>query len=133
MVFFSAMSTFMWYLSLDLLPTTSPILQFNQSGMPCFKKHRPPLGRCFLEVDLSICLSVCLCVCLFIFEVPFKRLFAPTSSSWMIKILRASKSLGKSNGKKWSHIWKLLLMKDVKLPRQKKFVLGGFCKDQEVI
>ena len=58
----------------------------------------------------SKCPSVCLwCVCgvsvrLFTFEVPFKRLFAPTSRSRMSNIFRDSESLGKSNGKKWSHI-----------------------------
>ena len=38
------------------------------------------------------------------FEVPFKRLFAPTSQSWMSNIFRESESLGKSSGKKWSQI-----------------------------
>ena len=52
----------------------------------------------------SVCLFVCLSVCLFTFEVPFKRLFAPTSRSRMSKIFRDSESLGKSNGKKWSQI-----------------------------
>ena len=52
----------------------------------------------------SVCVSVCLSVCLFTFEVPFKRLFAPTSRSRMSKILGDSESLGKSNGKKWSQI-----------------------------
>ena len=51
-----------------------------------------------------VCLSVCLSVCLFTFEVPFKRLFAPTSRRRMSKIFRDSESLGKSNGKKWSQI-----------------------------
>ena len=51
-----------------------------------------------------ICPYVCLCACLFTFEVPFKRLFAPTSQSWMSNIFRDSESLGKSNGKKWSQI-----------------------------
>ena len=52
----------------------------------------------------SKCPSVCLFVCLFTFEVPFKRLFAPTSRSRMSNIIRDSESLGKSNGKKWSQI-----------------------------
>ena len=45
------------------------------------------------------CLSVCLCVCVSVcslFEVPFQRLFAPTSRSQMSKNFRDSKSLGKS-------------------------------------
>ena len=49
-------------------------------------------------------LCVCVSVCLFTFEVPFNGLFAPTSRSRMSKMFRDSESLGKSNGKKWSHI-----------------------------
>ena len=51
-----------------------------------------------------VCLCVCLSVCTFTFEVPFKRLFPPTSQGWMSKIMRNSESLGKSNIKKWSQI-----------------------------
>ena len=40
------------------------------------------------------CPSVCFCVCVFTFEVPFKRLFAPTSRSRMSNIVRDSESLG---------------------------------------
>ena len=82
-------------------------------------------------------------VCLFTSEVLFKRLFAPTSQSRMSKKFRDSESLGKSNGKKWSHIWKLLLIKGVKLQRIKAQLilnhsvnfafLAFFFKDQEVI
>ena len=36
------------------------------------------------------------------FEVPFIRLFASTSRSWMSNILRDSESVGKINGNKWS-------------------------------
>ena len=65
---------------------------------------------------------------LFPLFTPFKRLFAPTSRSPMSKLFRYSESLGKSNGKKWSQIWKLLLIKGVKSPRKKKFlVFGKFC------
>ena len=53
---------------------------------------------------LSVCPCVCPSVCVFTFEVPFKRLFAPSSQSWMSNIFRDSESLGKSNGKKWSNI-----------------------------
>ena len=52
----------------------------------------------------SKCPCVSPCVRLFTFEVPFKRLFAPTSQSRMSKI-SDSESLGKNNGKKWSQIW----------------------------
>ena len=75
---------------------------------------------------MCVCLSVCLSVCLFTFEVPFNGLFAPTSRSRMTKFLRDSESSGKSNGKKWSQIWKLLLIKGVKLRWQKSFLLF-FC------
>ena len=82
------------------------------------------------------------------FEVPLKRLFAPTSRSRMSIFFSDSESFGKSNEKKWSHIRKLLLTKGVKLPPKKKFVFGqilqgsgGFItrirrlynKDQEVM
>ena len=52
----------------------------------------------------SKCPYVCLFVCLFTFEVPFNGLFAPTSRSRIFNIFRDSESLGKSAGKKWSHI-----------------------------
>ena len=50
----------------------------------------------------SKCPSVCLCV--HTFDVPFKRLFFPTSQSWMSKVLRDLESLGKRNRKKGSDI-----------------------------
>ena len=53
---------------------------------------------------LSVCPSVCLFVRLFTFQVPFKRLFAPISKSWMSKTFRDSESLVKSNGKKWFQV-----------------------------
>ena len=73
---------------------------------------------------MSICVYVCVCmcvyVCLFTFEVPFKRLSAPSSQSQMFKIFRDSEFLGKSSGKKWCQIWKFVLIKSVKLPWKKK-------------
>ena len=75
---------------------------------------------------VHMCVCLCVCVCVLTFEVPFKRIFAPTFQIWMSKTLRDSESLRKSNGKKWSNIWKLLLIKGVKSP-------GKFCKDQEGI
>ena len=79
-------------------------------------------------VDTLVCFSVCL-----LFELPIKRLFAPTSQSKMTKNFRDSESWGKSNGNKWSHVWKLLLKKGVKSPHKKSLFLGEFCKDQEVL
>ena len=68
-----------------------------------FSKHRP-FGP-MLSISRFVRLSVCLSVRVFTFEVPFNGLFAPTSQSRMSNIFRDSESLGKSNGKKWSHIW----------------------------
>ena len=44
----------------------------------------------------------------------------------MSKLCRFSESLAKSNGKKGSQIWKLLLIKGVKSPRQTSFFLFSF-------
>ena len=60
-------------------------------------------------------------------EVPFKRLFAPTYWSPMSRLFRFLEFFGKSNGKKWSQIWKLLLLKGVKSPHNKKKIMGEFC------
>ena len=67
-------------------------------------------------VCVSVCLSVCLSVCS-LFEVPFKRLFAPTSRSRMSNNFRDSDSLGKSNGKKWSQIKKKIALFAVNVGR----------------
>ena len=81
----------------------------------------------------SKCPSVCLSVCLFVrlsvcslLEVPFNGLFAPTSRSRMSNIFRDSESLGKSNGKKWSHIQTFLFGSGLKSPRKKKFFFADF-------
>ena len=57
-----------------------------------------------LSIGQFVRLSVRVFVCVLTFEVPFKRLFAPTSQSQMSNIFRGLESLGKSNGKKWSQI-----------------------------
>ena len=44
----------------------------------------------------------------------FKHFFAPTPQSSMSKLFRYSESFGENNGKKWSRIVQLLLIKDVK-------------------
>ena len=94
-----------------------------------FSKHRPsgPMLSISQNFHMSVCLSVCLFVCLFTFEVPFNGLFAPTSRSRMSNIFRDSESLGKSNGKKWSHIWTFLFGSGLKSPRKKKFFFCWFC------
>ena len=66
-------------------------------------------------------------VCPFTFEVPFKRLFAPTSRSRMSNIFRDSESLGKSNGKKCSQIGTFLFENCLKSPRKKKDIFCWFC------
>ena len=43
----------------------------------------------------------------------------------MAKLFRFSESLVKGNGKKWSQILKLLLIKGVKLPRKMFFGIGA--------
>ena len=55
------------------------------------------------------------------FSVFFNGLFAPTSRSWMSNIFTDSESLGKSNGKKWSHTCTFLFGSGLKSPRKKKF------------
>ena len=75
----------------------------------------------------SKCPSVCLCVRVFTFEVPFKCLFAPISRSRMSNIFRDLECLGKSNGKKWSHIWTFLFESCLKSPRKKKVFFCWFC------
>ena len=88
-------------------------------GEIVLSKHRP--SGPMLSISRFVRPCVCLCVCS-LFEVPFKRLFAPTSQSRMSNIFRDSESLGKSNGKKWSQILTFLLKNGVKLPRRKKFL-----------
>ena len=87
-----------------------------------FSKHWPSglMLSISRNVRLYVCLSVRVFVCQFTFEVPFKRLFVPTSWSRMSNIFRDSESLGKSSGKKWSHIWTFLFGSCLKLPRRKK-------------
>ena len=92
--------------------------QFNSVT---FSKHRP--SGPMLSISRNVRLSVCPSVCVFTFEVPFKRLFAPTSRSWMSNIFRDSEFLGKSNGKKWSQIGTFLFENCQKSPRKKKFFL----------
>ena len=62
----------------------------------------------------------------FTFEVPFNCLFVPTFRSRMSNILRDSKFLGKSNGKKWSNIW-TFFWKWSKIAAQKKVFFCWFC------
>ena len=52
-----------------------------------------------------------------IWSLQFQGIFAPTSLSPMSKLFRFLESLGKSNGKKLSQIWQLLLIRGVELPQ----------------
>ena len=60
------------------------------------------------------------------FKIMIQTSFCPPSRSLMSKLFRFSESLGKSNAKKWSEIWKLLLIKSVKSPRRKKLFMDVF-------
>ena len=72
-------------------------------------------------------------MCLFHFWGPFKKKIAPTSPSWMSKVFRDYESLGKSNGNKWSQIWKLLLIKGVKLLRKKNCFQTNFALMSRIV
>ena len=90
-----------------------------------FSKHRP-FGL-MLSISRFVRTYVCLYICLFNFEVPLNGLFAPTSQSRMSNIFRDSESLGKSNGKKWSHMWTFLFGSGLKSPRKKMCFFCWFC------
>ena len=62
-----------------------------------------------------------------VFLTSFNSLFVPTSQNPMSKLLRFLLSLKKRNGKKWSQIWRLLLVKGVKSPRERKKNSSNFC------
>ena len=83
-----------------------------------FSNHQP--SGPMLSISRFVRLYVHLSIRVFTFEVAFKRLFAPTSQSWMSNIFRDLESLGKSNGKKWSQIWSCLFGGGLKLPNKKK-------------
>ena len=58
-----------------------------------FSRHRP--SGLMLSINRNVRLRVRVSVHVFTFEVPFKRLFLPTSQSWMFNNFRDSESLGK--------------------------------------
>ena len=68
----------------------------------------------------------CPYVCTSHFLTPLNDLFAPTSWSPISKLFKFSESLGKSNGEKWSQLWKYFLIKGKKLLGQKKFFYWFF-------
>ena len=71
-------------------------------------------------------MSVRLSVCLLTFEVPFKRLFAPTFQSSISKLFRFLESLGKNDGNKRFQILKTFAHKGCKIAMTKKFFLNIF-------
>ena len=83
--------------SLKLPPTIGRARFDNTKGNPFFyfSKHRP--SGPMLSISRNVNMFVCVCVCVFTFEVPFKRLFTPTSRSRISTIFRDSESLEKSN------------------------------------
>ena len=106
----------------------SPVLYSVHCTYACvqygFSKHRP--SGPMLSISRFVRLSVRPCVCVFTFEVPFKRLFAPTFRSRMSNIFTDLESLGNNNGKKWSQIWTFLFENCQKLRHKKKFFFSTF-------
>ena len=86
-----------------------------------FLKTHPSGPSLSISRFVRLCVCVSVCVSIHFLSVPFKRPFAPPFQNPMSKMFRDSESLGKSNGKMGFHIWKLLFIKGVKLPRWKKF------------
>ena len=61
-----------------------------------------------------------------VFITPFNGLLTPLPIVQCANFLDFWNTFGKSNGKRWYQIWKPLLIKGVKLPRQKKSFFYGF-------
>ena len=57
---------------------------------------------------------------LFHLFTPFKRILVPTSQSPLSKLFIFSESLGKSNGMKWSQIWKIFAHEGCEIAAPKK-------------
>ena len=75
------------------------------------------------HVRVFVCLFVCLSVTL---SHSLEQSFCYHFPKSNVQTFWYSESLGKSNGKEWSQIWILLLIKGVKWPPQKKFFDGFF-------
>ena len=71
----------------------------------------------------------CPYVCLFVrhtFSLRLTVFLPPLPEVWCPNVLDFWNPWGKSNGKKWSQIWKLLLITGVKSPRRKQVFYGFF-------
>ena len=92
-----------------------------------FSKHRPSGPMLFISqnVRLSVSPSIRPSVCVFTFELPFKRLVAPSCRGRMSNIFRDSESLGKSNKKKCCQIGTFLFGNGLKSSNKKKKVFFG--------
>ena len=100
---------------------------------PCIRREKNRPSWPMLSISRFVHVCVYLFVRVFTFEVPFKRLFAPTFQSRMSKKFRDSESLEKSNGKKWFNILKLLLIKGVKFTRILFFFLANLGQLKSII
>ena len=132
----------MWHVTGERWQVTGDTMWQYKGLMNIISKFRVPcsyrLGETYFKASAlwadafyksqcpSVCPSVRLSVCLFTFEVPFNRLLAPTSQSWMSNIFRDSESLGKSNGMKWSNIWTFWFENGLISPHKKKFFFADF-------
>ena len=77
---------------------------------PCIFKELALWADSFYRLKCPyVFLFVWLSICPPHFLTPFNGLFAATFWSPTSKLFRNSESLGESNGKKWSHIWTILL------------------------
>ena len=74
----------------------------------------------FCPMYMCVCVFVCVCVH---FWGTVSTYFCPHFLKSDVQSFRDSESLVKSNEKKWSQIWKLLLIKGVKSSRKKKIVI----------
>ena len=82
-----------------------------------FSKHRP--SGPMLSISQFVGLSVCLCVCSLL-RYRLSVLLPPLPEVGCPIFLEIRNPWGKSNGKKWSHIWTFLLESCLKLLHKKK-------------
>ena len=71
-----------------------------------FDKNRPFGPILSINWNVRLCVRPSVCPSVFYLEVLFECIFAPTFRNKISKILRHLESLGRSNEKSWSQIWK---------------------------